>query len=136
MRKKPQKPSGLRFTYPHRFEQLWAAYPKTKSGSKWTAFEAWWQLDLTEDEALELIAHVERRCKDDAKWLEGKYVPMLSTFLNQRRWDDDYAKVQHRAKSRIEQANEEFEARYANAERGTLTAEQVRDLLNETGVRH
>ena len=94
MRKKPPKPSGLKFTYPYRFEQLWKSYPKIR-GSKWKAFEAWWCLDLSDDESDELISHVDERIVFDSTWAKdkGRFVPMLSTWLTQRRWEEDYPRV-------------------------------------------
>jgi hypothetical protein len=78
---------GLRFEYPQEFERLWKAHPV---GVKKPAFDAWKKLKLTADENAELLTHLQRRHKADVKWIEGKYVPHLSTFLTQRRWEDEY----------------------------------------------
>lgn len=80
----------LKFHYPPEFERLWKAHPV---GVKKPAYDAWKKLRLTADETLELVAHLDRRHREDAKWIEGKYVPHLATFLNQRRWEDDYKTV-------------------------------------------
>jgi len=81
---------SLKFDYPHDFERLWKAHPV---GVKKPAFDAWKKLKLTADDNNELVVHLDRRHKDDARWIEGKYVPHLSSFLNQRRWEDDYRRV-------------------------------------------
>lgn len=81
---------GLRFDYPADFEALWAAHPV---GVKKLAFDAWKKLKLDDGENAELIAHLVQRHKDDVKWLDGTFVPHLSSFLNGRRWEDQYKRV-------------------------------------------
>ena len=81
---------GLRFDYPADFELIWQVHPV---GIKKLGFDAWRKLKLTEAENAELIAHLVQRHKDDVKWLEGKYVCHLSSFLNSRRWEDEYKKI-------------------------------------------
>lgn len=81
---------GLKFDYPHEFERIWKSHPV---GVKKLAFEAWKKQKFTAAENDELVLHLDRRHRDDRKWVEGKYVPHLSTFINQRRWEDDYVRV-------------------------------------------
>ena len=81
---------GLRFEYPEEYEQLWRAHPV---GVKKLGYDAWRKLKLTAEENEELVAYLTQRHRDDAKWREGVYVPHLATFLNQRRWEDTYQKV-------------------------------------------
>ena len=87
---------GLKFDYPAEFERLWSAHPV---GVKKLAYDAWRKLKLNEAENAELIAHLVQRHRDDEKWLAGTYVPHLSTFLNGRRWEDQYKRLWRRESS-------------------------------------
>ena len=84
---------GLRFDYPEDFEALWRAHPV---GVKKLGYDAWKKLKLDASENSELVAHLVQRHKDDAKWLEGTFVPHLSSFLTGRRWEDEYKKIWRR----------------------------------------
>lgn len=70
------------------FEKIWAAWPK-KQG-KLQAVKTWNHLVLNPDllqkirDGLEVWEKSEQWTKDG-----GKFVPMLSTWLNQRRWEDE-----------------------------------------------
>jgi hypothetical protein len=87
---------GLKFDYPPEFEALWQAHPV---GVKKLGYDAWRKLKLDADENAELLAHLKQRHRDDEKWLAGTYVPHLSTFLNGRRWEDEYKKIRVRESS-------------------------------------
>jgi len=81
---------ALKFDYPQEFERLWKAHPV---GVKKPAFDAWRKLKLTSEETRELTEYLIARHRDDRKWIEGVFVPHLTTFLNQRRWEDEYERV-------------------------------------------
>lgn len=84
---------GLKFDYPADFLAIWSEHPV---GVKKLGYEAWLKLKLTDEENAELVAYLAQRHRDDVKWLEGTYVPHLSTFLNGRRWEDDYKRLRVR----------------------------------------
>ncbi len=72
------------------FEKFWSTYPNRKGGKG----EAWriWSKKLkagTLPPILDLIAAVEA-LKRSQGWLkdDGRYIPMVTTFLNQGRWTD------------------------------------------------
>ena len=72
---------------PERFAGLWDYYPHNKRGNKQKAIVAWDQLKADDM----LINDIGRRLKtmmasDD--WQHGVGIPHVSTFLNQRRWED------------------------------------------------
>lgn len=69
------------------FDAFWAAYPKRVVKSE--AKRIWMQRNLSKHAAL-IVAHVSRMA-DSADWQKdgGKFVPMPTTYLNQRRWEDD-----------------------------------------------
>ncbi len=83
---------GLKFEYPREFDRLWRSH---KVGVKFNAYKAWLKLGLDKDHVENdwLINYLDKRHKEDAKWVEGKYVPHLSSFLNGRRWEDEYPKI-------------------------------------------
>lgn len=68
-----------------RFDEFYQAYPN-RVGRK-RAHEAWQRQGL-EDIAQQLIDDVQRRAKEDGRWLNG-YVPDPVTYLEEERWTDE-----------------------------------------------
>jgi len=101
----PQKPARATKTakpasgYSPEFEAFWAAYPSrggVKSG-KAPAYKAW-QKEAAGNKAREV--ELLQRCllalkwqKQTEQWLEerGKYIPMPTTYINQKRFEDEPA---------------------------------------------
>jgi len=71
------------------FANFWSVYPK-KDG-KQAAFKAWLKIDPTDDEQRAIAADIDRRSRS-AQWLKegGQFIPMASTYLNGRRWEDGF----------------------------------------------
>ena len=88
---------ALKTNYGIRFERLWKEYPRKVA--KGAAFKAFEKLNLSDEDVEELVEHVMLRCRVDAKWVEGKYIPHLATFLNQHRWNDEYQRIKRTAPS-------------------------------------
>ena len=69
------------------FGVFWESYPlkQTKKPSllKW--------MHLTPMEALAIIEDVDKRKKNDDRWIRG-YIPQPLTYINQRRWEDEITK--------------------------------------------
>ena len=93
----PQEPPTTK--YSAAFERCWKAHPV---GVKKTAWNACNKAGFTESNWNWLEDYLIKRHKDDVKWLEGKYVPHLSTFINQERWQETYKKRQMRYDDRPE----------------------------------
>ena len=75
-------------TYTVDFDRLWQVYPR-RSG-KGAAFRAFQKLKCVNGDVEVIIASVERH-KRTAQWAKdgGQFIPHLSTFLNQRRFEDE-----------------------------------------------
>lgn len=73
--------------YMVRFDRFWAVYPNRVKKS--VAQASW--LKLAPDDALTdtIVADVERRVKYEWVGDNAKYVPHPTTYLNQRRWEDE-----------------------------------------------
>lgn len=73
-----------------RFEKLWAAYPR-KEGKG--ACLRWWATHTPDDSLLDRMLAKIAEAKQTTKWREqgGKFIPMPATWLNQARWEDEYA---------------------------------------------
>jgi hypothetical protein len=85
------------------FERCWSVH---RVGNKKAAWKAGNNSNFTDSTWLWLEEYLTHRWKNDERWLEGKYVPHLSSIINQERWDDPYKKVQvHR--DRYDKANEQ-----------------------------
>jgi hypothetical protein len=68
------------------FLRFWEAYPLKKS--KFEAQKSWKTQKINEETCEEIIKKVNLFKNRDKKWLAG-YIPHASTFLNQRRWEDE-----------------------------------------------
>ena len=82
------KTRGKRSAYkPDWFDALWKIYPK--KNAKIAAQKKWDALKPDRETCRAILAGLERDKRSD-QWQRdgGKYIPMLSTYLNQRRWED------------------------------------------------
>jgi hypothetical protein len=68
------------------FETFWKIYPRREG--KAACLKKWVSKNL-DDKAPTIVYHLQKRVKEDAKWLDG-YIPMALTFISQERWDDEY----------------------------------------------
>lgn len=87
----PETKKGKRKAEPYRldwFEAFWTKYPR--KDNKQTALRAWCKLkpDL---ETCERMAAALERDKRSKQWTkdDGDYIPLPSTWLNQRRWENE-----------------------------------------------
>jgi len=71
------------------FARFWAAYPKKRS--KGQAEKAWAKLQPDEQLIETMLAAIERAKKSE-EWRKenGRYIPYPATWLNGKRWEDDY----------------------------------------------
>lgn len=86
-RRKKDEPKRQPDWKPERFAGLWGYYPHDKRGNKQKAIAAWDKLKPSDD----LINDIGRRLKllmASESWQAGVGIPHVSTFLNQRRWED------------------------------------------------
>ena len=76
------------FKYPQEFSFFWEKYPN-KNG-KFKAFKAWEATKKVRPLLEELLKSIEDH-KKTRKWQddEGQYIPMGSTYLNGRLWEDE-----------------------------------------------
>ena len=72
---------------PEAFEIFWAVYPRKDNRKK--AIDAWDNLRPDRELCRTMYAALKRQCRDP-RWAEedGRYIPMFSTWLNQRRWEN------------------------------------------------
>lgn len=86
------------------FARFWAVYPRKEA--KQTALKAFTKINPDES-LLETILSAVERFKNSAQWQEdgGQFIPHPSTFLNQRRWEDEPPKggVQKKRKDDYDQ---------------------------------
>lgn len=84
--KAPQGAASVPSWKPERFAGLWDYYPRHTS--KQAAAKAWDKLKPS-DELIAQIGKALRRQKAWDEWKRGIGIPHLSTYLNQRRWEDE-----------------------------------------------
>ena len=73
---------------PERFAGFWDFYPKSAHKNKQAAIKAWDQL-RPEDELIDEIAKALQRQMATDQWQRGIGIPYPSTYLRQRRWEDE-----------------------------------------------
>lgn len=76
------------------FTDFWDAYPKKTA--KQDAERAWNKLHPSKDLADKIIEDVNVR-KNSADWLKdgGQFIPYPATYLNKRRWEDEFTTARH-----------------------------------------
>ncbi len=85
-KKRQRKPKDAPDWKPERFERFWEAYPKHKS--KQAAIRAWDALKA-DDTTIRNMALGLMRDLQDPQWQNIQFIPHASTWLNQRRWEDE-----------------------------------------------
>lgn len=70
------------------FNQFWSVYPRKddKSSSR----KAWNKIDVTEDLLKTILSKIEK-AKETDQWNrdDGQYIPLPTTWLNKRRWENE-----------------------------------------------
>ncbi len=71
------------------FNRFWQAYPKKADKQK--ALKAWQKLKPDEKTLNDMLEAIERHKQSDEQWHRnnGQYIPLPSTWLNGRRWEDE-----------------------------------------------
>lgn len=85
-RREPKKEPDWK---PERFAAFWSSYPRGES--KQAAIAAWDKLRPS-DELLVIMAKALKRQMQTEQWQRGIGIPYASTWLNQRRWEDEGGK--------------------------------------------
>ena len=93
------------------FDKFWAAYPKKVA--KPVAEKAFQKLNPSENLWKRIISDVEAR-KTSRDWTKdgGQYIPNPSTYLNQRRWEDEIRVVNEKETSMDLTAYEDMVSSY------------------------
>lgn len=85
-KKSPPAPKNKE-EYTEDFEKFWSVYPNKKSG-KANAFISWKKLNGRRPPVEQITAAIEKQ-KGSTDWIKdnGQFIPMATTWLNQKRWD-------------------------------------------------
>lgn len=83
----PESDQKEKPVYPESFEKFWAAYPK-KEGIA-AAFKAYQKIKKPRPTLKTILDSIETHSKTE-KWKNKQYIPLPATFLNQRRWEDEF----------------------------------------------
>lgn len=75
------------------FDSFWKAYPKKVA--KQTALKAW-KGAKADRIAEKIIEDVKRRCETEWKGQDVQYIPHPTTYLHQRRWEDETPPQEHK----------------------------------------
>ncbi len=71
------------------FDQFWAAYPKHRARAE--AEKAFLKIHPDEPLLARMLSSIERaRTSDDWKNQNGRYIPHAATWLNGKRWEDEF----------------------------------------------
>ncbi|MDZ7789403.1 MAG: hypothetical protein U5L08_02695 [Xanthomonadales bacterium] len=119
----PNEPDSLNPPKPdaqaRRFDDFWKAYPRKEGKAQ--ALKSWKRQKL-DSIADEIIADVKARLEDPGQWKgKGKqYLPHGSTFVYQRRWEDEWSPSADPA-ALPRETDEDLKAAQAKAERKAAT---------------
>lgn len=69
------------------FERFWHEYPKKQS--KTGAFKSWMRIKPTSADMVKIIQHLDVMCKQEWTRDNMKFIPMATTYINNRRWNDE-----------------------------------------------
>jgi hypothetical protein len=73
------------------FDRLWELYPRGRQGPRVRALRAWHAVDPSQEVAELIIAHVRvRQRAGDWAEMPPRFIPLLASFLDERRWEDRY----------------------------------------------
>lgn len=83
------KAPQCRASAPSRFGEFWDAWPTGQRKRDRHKAEQSWKRHKLDAMADQIITDVKRRAVEDQQWLRG-YAPMPTTYLNGRRWEDEF----------------------------------------------
>ena len=83
----PESDQSGKGDYPDAFEKFWAAYPKREG--KGDAFKAYEKIKAPRPSLNKILESISTHAKT-VKWKNKQYIPLPATFLNQRRWEDEF----------------------------------------------
>lgn len=75
------------------FDDFWSVYPR--KAAKSTAKKAWSKLKPDDDLQQSIIADVKWRVNGEWSGKDVQYIPHPTTYLNQRRWEDESGAEEH-----------------------------------------
>jgi len=115
-----EDPEKVKTSCEESFDRFWRVYPKKEK--KQETLKAWLKLKPDEELAERIIKEVERR-KQSYDWTKqkGAFVPMPSTYVNQRRWEDEWVDHPEEKKHAM--------GAHANYKQTMLTDEQLDKLI-------
>lgn len=88
----PQSPKGDESEIERKFSAFWDAYPKKEA--KKSALKSYSKLN-PDDELHNIIMKAVNAQKKRKQWQESKYIPLASSWLNGRRWEDEIQEAEH-----------------------------------------
>lgn len=106
----PKPPRGGAVEWPADFLRFWDAYPR-KEG-KGAALKAWEKIRPGDELLGKILAALESR-RWPPRWLEdeGRFIPHPSTWLNQRRWEDEGLLLNGTVKAMTDEEREAYTAK-------------------------
>lgn len=117
-----------------KFYEWYKLYPVKKGKS--TALKSWNKLKMDDYMADHLIVCLKMQIKYDAQWKAGIGIPHPSTYLNQKRWNDEIVKESSDEKPdwakipRDDNQLWDFAKKYNYPGPGHMTYSQYRQFLN------
>ena len=88
------------------FDTFWKEYPNKQNKAK--AKIAWEKLQ-PDDQLLKTILSVIDTAKKSENWKDPQYIPHPTTWLNGKRWEDEYTPLKKGSKSGTSEANQKYD---------------------------
>lgn len=89
--KDKDKDININNIYAQKFEKFYEAYPKKVSKEN---TKKWFLKNKPNDELFNKIMEALENYKKSKQWEDKQYIPYPSTWLNQKRWEDELEKVE------------------------------------------
>lgn len=113
--------------YPEDFEKVYDAFPKVRTTGRTLPFRSWERLRIAEElpDVSVILAAIDTQ-KQGPQWQAG-FVPMLSTWLNQHRWEaEECVDIARQVESQHQQTKKEaFIERQQATQQSVLEAKRV-----------
>jgi len=86
----PIEPANDHSSSEDRFQEFWKQYPRREAKAK---AQAIWTKQKLDRHADAILTDVAARIADPLQWSDPQYIPHATTYLNQRRWEDEWRRA-------------------------------------------
>ena len=83
----PSNPYKGKSEYDEKFEKFWKAYPRKEN--KKNSYKIFSKLNIDDEILKKILDNIDYNTRYNEQWGNPRFIPMPSTYLNGRRWEDE-----------------------------------------------